>query len=315
VSAGSTAHASDTAALLGTWKATIDYEPHVLTFLSAQQLKLDDEVHDYTLRSGVIEVNYEDYPFRLDGDSLFVTADGREHRFSRVTPAQPLLNVKQLVGFWKSKTEWGTQYLNIVSDKEVEFGGERTAYSLVTGGVQVNGTFYPCRLKNGQLTVDVPDEGQTVVFKRDHSVLQGAWIARQDGYSTPLTFYDNNELSFDYQYADYTHVPGAIRVENTDYPYHFEGKYMVGKVDGVEMKFQRDPAQFIGTWETTSPGRIATLNVYSATQLEYDGQSAAYTLMPGSIYVDGQWIPYRLVKGNLVVISPEEGELVFKKKK
>ncbi len=300
--------------LLGTWKATIDYEPYVVKIQSSSQLELNGETYSYTIDSGVIEMNYDQYPYRLEGDVLIVTAEGEDHRFKRVAPAKPMIDAKQLLGFWKSKTPWGTQYLTVVSDKELEFGGERKGYSLVPGGVQTNGSFYPSTLKGDKLTVKVPEEGETVVFTRDYSVMQGSWVAKQGGYSTPLSFYENNELSFDYQYAYYKLVPGAIQVEDEDYPYTFKGQYMVSEVDGVKMKFQRDPAQFIGTWETTSPGYTVTLKILSATQLEYDGQSAEYTLAPGSIYVDGQWVPYRLVKGKLVVVSPEEGELVFKKK-
>ena len=300
--------------LLGTWKATIDYEPYVLKFLCASELELNGEVHEYTVRAGVIESDYDEYPYRLEGAPLIVTAEGEDHRFPRVAPAKPLVDIKQLLGFWKSKTPWGTQYLTVVSEEELEFGGERNPYSLVAGGVQTNGSFYPCTLKGDKLTVNVPEEGETVIFTRDYSVMQGSWIAKQGTYSTPLSFYENNELSFDYQNAPYKLVPGAIQVEGADYPYTFKGKYIVSEVDGVEMKFQRDPAQFIGTWETTSPGYAVTLKILSATRLEYDGQSAEYTLAPGSIYVDGQWVPYRLIKGKLVVISPEEGELVFKKK-
>jgi hypothetical protein len=314
VSVASAANNPGAKKLLGTWKATIDYEPYVLKFLSASELELNDEVQEYTLRAGVIEANYEEYPYRLEGDNLIIRAEGEDHRFTRVAPAKPLIDAKQLLGFWKSKTPWGTQYLTVVSAQQLEFGGERKPYSLIPGGVQTNGSFYPCTLKGDKLTVNVPEEGETVVFTRDYSVMQGSWIAKQGGYSTPLSFYENNELSFDYQYAYYKLVPGAIRIEDTDYPYSFEGKYMVSEVDGVKMNFQRDPAQLIGTWETKSPGYAVTLIVHSATQLEYDGQSADYTLMPGSINVDGQWVPYRLTKGKLVVISPEEGELVFKKK-
>ena len=58
--------------LLGTWKATIDYEPYVVKIQSPSQLELNGETYTYTVRSGVIKMNYEEYPYRLEGDALIV---------------------------------------------------------------------------------------------------------------------------------------------------------------------------------------------------------------------------------------------------
>lgn len=315
VSTGLCADNTDTKALMGTWKATIDYESYVLQILSADQLQLNGEIYTYSHRPGVVEFNYETYPYRVDGDTLYVTAEGEEHQFARVAPAPKMLDINALMGFWKSKTDWGTQYLHIVSDKELEFGGKRVAYTLVPGGVQANGTFHSVTLEGDKLTVTSQEEDKTVVFTRDHSVLLGTWVAKQDGRNIPLTFYPHKELSFDYQYAPYELVPGAIRVDYTDYPYRFEGKYIIGEVDGVEMKFQRDPAQLLGTWKAEANGRTVTLTFHSETQVEYEGQSAAYVLTPASIHVDDHWIPYRLKNSTLLIASPEEGEVTFKKVK
>lgn len=309
--------ASSAEKLVGTWECYVDYETHTLRFLSADELELDGEAHFYTLKANAIEANYETYPFRFEGDALVVTADGRDVRFTRVIqdPPQAAVEIKDLLGYWKSQTDWGVQYLNVISNTELEAGGESLTYTLVPNAVRVNGSDYPYTFENGQLTVTIPEEGRKVTFVRDDSVFIGAWVAQVDGVSVPLTILSEDELEYDYQYATYELVPGAVRVDGMDYSYRFEGKYLVAGIDGREVQFQRDVTQLLGTWQGTSQGHPVLITFLSDKQLRSEGKVSSYYLTPGSIHADNKCIPYRMRKGHLVLAIPEEGEVVLTKVK
>jgi len=301
--------------LTGTWECYVDYETHILKFISPGQFEFDGERQFYTLKTDAVEVDYNLYPCRFEGEALIVTADGRDIRFTRVAKDEPPAPVqaKDLLGYWKSQTDWGVQYLNIISDTELEAGGERNTYTLMPNAVRVNGSDYPYSFENDKLTVTIPEEGRKVTFMRDDSVFMGAWVAEINGMTVPLVVLSEDELEYDYQYTTYEHIPGAVRVEGMDYPYHFEGKALVAQIDGREVRFQRDVTQFLGTWQGSAQGRDVSITFLPGNQVSYEDKLATYTLLPGSIHVDGKCLPYRLSRGKLVVVVPEEGEVVLKK--
>jgi hypothetical protein len=303
--------------LKGEWKCYVDYETHTLRFMTSDRLEFDGEVQFYTLKEDAVEVDYERYPCRFDGDTLVVTADGREVRFTRVVPDPPAAAVeaRNLLGYWKSQTDWGIQYLSVVSDTELEAGGECLTYSLMPHAVRVNGSDYPYVYDGDRLTVTIPEEGRQVTFTRDPSVFLGAWVAEVDGMTIPLVVLSEDTLEYDYQYTAYELVPGAVRVEGMDYPYRFEGPHLVAEIDGREVRFQRDASQLLGTWEGEAEGRDVSISFLSEKQVRAEGEVNAYTLMPGTIRVDGKCVPYRFRKGRLVLAIPEKGEVVLKKTK
>lgn len=308
---------ASTEKLTGVWTCYVDDETHSLKFLSATQLEFDGEVKPYTLKPGVVEVDYETYPYRFEGDTLVVTADGREIRWTRVAKAKPGTSVdaKGLIGYWKNETDWGPRYLSVISDSELEVGGERVGYTLMPSALRTNGSDYPYALEGDALVVTVPEEGRKVTFKRDHSVLLGAWVAEVEGRRIPLNFLSEDELEYDYQYASYELVPGAVRVDGTDYPYRFAGKYFVTRIDGREVMFQRDAGQLVGTWQGMAQGESVSITFLSESQVAFEGKVAAYTLTPGSIHVEDDWVPYRFRNNTLVVAVPKEGEVVLSRVK
>ncbi|MFC1766701.1 hypothetical protein ACFL6U_32070, partial [Planctomycetota bacterium] len=310
--------AATAADLQGTWECQEAYESHSLRFISANQLEFDGEVLAYEIQANALVVDYEGYPYRFEGDTLTLTIEGSDYRFKRVA-AKPQTNTKQdpkaILGFWKSKTEWGTQYLHVVSNTQLEFGGHRIAYSLAPGVIRAQGSEFPYALKDDILTLTIPEEGQKITFTRDSSLLLGAWIADRDGQSVSLIFHSDKELEFAGEPADYQLVPGAIQCDGMDHPYHIDGKAVVVEIDGTEIKFQRDPQQLMGAWEAKTSHSTVSIMFKSEKELEYDGEAHAYTLTPGSIQVDNLYVPYRLHKDSLMISIPDEGDLTFRKVK
>ena len=65
--------------LQGTWENS--EHGATLKFLPNSELEFEGETSPYTLVSGAIQVDYEDYPYRFQGDNLFVTIEGVEYSF------------------------------------------------------------------------------------------------------------------------------------------------------------------------------------------------------------------------------------------
>jgi hypothetical protein len=77
---------SGTEGLLGKWQNKGEYGMHRLTFHSETQAEYDGEWVGFTIRDNAFIVDYEKYPFKLDGDVLMIKWPGESdyRKFSRV---------------------------------------------------------------------------------------------------------------------------------------------------------------------------------------------------------------------------------------
>ena len=78
--------ASVTQGLLGKWENKGEYGIHSLTFHSETQAEYDGEWVGFTIKDKNFVVDYEKYPFKLDGDVLMIKWPGESEyrKFSRV---------------------------------------------------------------------------------------------------------------------------------------------------------------------------------------------------------------------------------------
>ncbi len=72
--------------LLGKWENKGQYGMHKLTFHSETQAEYDGEWVGFTIRDHAFVVDYEKYPFKLEGDVLMIKWPGESayRKFSRV---------------------------------------------------------------------------------------------------------------------------------------------------------------------------------------------------------------------------------------
>jgi hypothetical protein len=75
-----------TKALMGNWEIRDEYGGHRLIFLSGSQAEYDGERVAFTIRDDAFVVDYEKYPFKLEGETLMIRWPGESsyRTFSRV---------------------------------------------------------------------------------------------------------------------------------------------------------------------------------------------------------------------------------------
>jgi len=78
----------------------------------------------------------------------------------------------------------------------------------------------------------------------DVSLLLGSWESRTEWGSMMLIFHSANQLEFDGEWANYSLVPGVIRIEEDygyiDYPYTLQGDILIISFpEGYQLQFQR----------------------------------------------------------------------------
>jgi hypothetical protein len=80
------AHSPLNAALMGSWENKDEYVIHRLTFHSGSQAEYDGEWVGFTIRDDAFVVDYEHYPFKLEGEVLMIKWPGESdyRKFTRV---------------------------------------------------------------------------------------------------------------------------------------------------------------------------------------------------------------------------------------
>lgn len=153
--------------LLGAWKTTIDYETYTLEFISESQLILNGETYICTLTDSNIVADYQYYPYTFRGDDLFISAEGQEHKFTRVGEVKKKAPVAEtLLGKWENQDEYGMHKVTFHSDSQLEYDGEWVGYAIKENAIIVDYEKYLFKMEGEALMVKWPGETEYRKYTR-----------------------------------------------------------------------------------------------------------------------------------------------------